>query len=86
MVTTDLASRSTDVTSVLVRIVVPYFVRISEADRNSNLEASVTSALLSFVLHCVGAVKFRLENYDLPINGSVRFLSQHSNRPVESVL
>ena len=86
MVTTDLASRSTDVTSVLVRIVVPYFVKISEADRNSNLEASVTSALLSFVLNGVGAVKFRLENYDLPINGGVRFLSQHSNRPVESVL
>jgi hypothetical protein len=74
---------------VPMRSAVPYLILRSAGVRHSSLDASVISALLSFVLNSwVGLLVVTDDKYfgDTPINGRIRFLGDDCDRRFEPML
>ena len=89
--TTSLVPNSTPVTSTPWRKLTPYFARSSAVDRHSSFDASVTRALLSFVLQGGNTrSKCRVQSVrkqrNWPVNWAVWLLGQDSDGALVSVL
>lgn len=86
--TAALFPKSIAVTSVPVRKTTPYLACSSARERHSSFEASVTSALLSFVLvdHGVSTITPEMTSDMLPVDWCVVFFGEDSDHTVVAVL